>query len=312
MTSTAAEYLALRGGAGLVEGEHEIVWVLGDDAVGFLEDILSQEVAALSPGEVRRSLLLAPQGKLRASLWILRHQQGAGLVADVGFGQTVVEDLSHFKLRVDATIDAPEPMVELWGPRAVEVLKQAGMPTPSGWATDADAMVAYAPLGPLPRYLVTGIGGDRLASAGATRCGPVAATTVRVEAGEPKMGVDLDEGTIPQESGLAESAIAFDKGCFLGQELVARIDSRGHVNRRLLGIAVAGDVSPPLGSELIGHDRSLGRLTSIGESLELQSPVALALVRREASPGDDVAVRWSDGEARAAVRLLPLTDFKQS
>ncbi len=145
--------------------------------------------------------------------------------------------------------------------------------------------------------------------AGAMAAGRLAADAVRIEAGEPLMGVDVDEGTIPQESGLVPEAVAFDKGCYLGQELVARIDSRGHVNRHLRGVKLGSNVLPPSGAELWSGDRPVGAVSTVAESLELRAPVALALVRREVEPGETVEVRWEGGTAPAQVLELPLDDF---
>jgi folate-binding protein YgfZ len=138
------------------------------------------------------------------------------------------------------------------------------------------------------------------------RAGALAATAVRVEVGEPMMGRDVDESTIPQEAGPVDDAVDFTKGCYLGQELVARIDSRGHVNRRLCGVVVTTNVVPPEGAELMTGETAVGVLTSPAESLELRAPVALALVRREVDSDDPVVIRWSGGEAPGVVRELPL------
>ena len=305
------EYLALRGGAGLVRGETELGWAKGPDAVSFLDGLLSQDVAAMPPGGVARSLLLEPRGKLRAILWLLRDESGVGIVADAGAYAGVAADLNRFWIRVDAQLDADAvPVAELWGPRAAAVLEEAGLPAPDGWAEAGDGIVvARAPLGGLARYLIAGGDPETLAAAGAVPAGSQAATAVRIEAGEPRMGVDVDERTIPQESGLVPETVSFTKGCYLGQELVARIDSRGHVNRHLRGVTIEENVLPPLGSEVVADGSPVGAITSLGESLELRSPVALALVRREVAPGSRVEVRWERGAAAATLHELPLDDF---
>ncbi len=120
------------------------------------------------------------------------------------------------------------------------------------------------------------------------------------------MGVDVDERTIPQEAGVVEETVSFTKGCYLGQELVARIDSRGHVNRLLRGVVIETNVLPPEGAGLWMDDRQVGAITSVAESLTVRAPVGLALVRREVSPGDRVEVRWDQGTAPAMVSELPL------
>ena len=136
--------------------------------------------------------------------------------------------------------------------------------------------------------------------------GELAWRAVRVESGEPEVARDLDERTIPQETGeLADAAISFDKGCYLGQELAARIDSRGRVNRTLRGLEVRTNLLPPEGAD-VWSERKVGRITSVAESLELMAPVGLSLIRRGTDPGDEVWIRWQDGEAPARVRVLPM------
>lgn len=294
------EYLALRTGAGVVTGEHELVQVQGGDAVEFLDGLLTQDLSDLRPGSAVRSLLLGPQGKLRAPLWVAAAGDGLALITDAGAGETVVADLTRFKLRVEVDISPPRPVVEVWGPQGADVLAAVG---------DAARQAVPMPLHRLPRFAVDGVGAETLVAAGGQRCGTLAVTTVRIEGGEPKMGVDVDQKTIPQESGLTAAAVSFTKGCYLGQELVARIDSRGHVNRHLRGVAVAENLLPPVGAGLWAGGRMVGELSSVGESLELRAPVALAMVRREVEPGAFVEVRWQGGSAKAEVRRLPMDDF---
>ena len=103
--------------------------------------------------------------------------------------------------------------------------------------------------------------------------------------------------------------MSFTKGCYVGQELVARIDSRGRVNRRLVGMAVTENVMPPPGSEVFVQDVVVGTLSTVGESLTVGTPVALGMVRHEVEPGDLVVIRWATGATTAEVRSLPMDDF---
>jgi folate-binding protein YgfZ len=125
-----------------------------------------------------------------------------------------------------------------------------------------------------------------------------AAEVVRVESGRPRYGVDLDEGTIPQEAGLNERAVSFTKGCYVGQETVARLHYRGKPNRHLRGLRF----SAPVASEtpLVLGEREVGRVGSSVVSPRF-GPIGLALVRREAAVGDELAA----GAARAVVAELP-------
>lgn len=302
---TTGEYMAARRGAAVVEGSHEVFWVDGPDTIKFLDGQLSQDIAAMEPGQVARSLLLEPRGKLRALLWVLRGDDRVGLVADEGIGASAVEHLEQFRFRVDAVISRDDrPVAVLWGPQSPEALTASGLPVPIGWESGDGVVVASIPVG-VPRFLVLGA----VDMAMARPMGLIAATTVRIEAGEPVMGVDADESTIPQETGLVPAAVSFTKGCYLGQELVARIDSRGHVNRLLRGIVLRDTVVPPVGAELVANGEVVGSLSSVGESLALRAPVALGTVRREVEPGAVVEVRWPGGSASAEVRELPLDDF---
>jgi folate-binding protein YgfZ len=309
-----AEYLAARREAAVVHTGREMVWVRGPDTVTFLDGLLSQSIGAMEVGELAPSLLLSPRGKLRALLWVLRGDGEVGLVADSNVGAQVIGDLGRFKIRVDVDLVADSaPTVEVWGPSSPEVVAAAGLPVPEtrGWLHSDAGAVARLPLGQstLERIFVGGASGDALVTAGGTRVGLLAATAVRIEAGEPLMGVDVDEGTIPQEAGLVEAAVDFDKGCYLGQELVARIDSRGRVNRRLRGLVVRGAVIPPPGAVVRADGQELGEVTSAGESFELRAPVAMATIRREAEPGAVVELAWEGGSASAVVRSLPLDSF---
>jgi folate-binding protein YgfZ len=143
---------------------------------------------------------------------------------------------------------------------------------------------------------------DALIAAGATPVSEAAAEIVRVERGRPRHGVDTDDGTIPQEAGLNARAVSFTKGCYVGQETVARLFYRGKPNRHLRGLKLSEPVET--GTELRLGERVVGTLASSLVSPTF-GPIALALVRREASPGDTVEVA---GGATAQVVELPFSD----
>lgn len=307
------EYLALRREAGLVTGHRELLWVEGADAVGFLDGLLSQDVGGAAPGSVVRSFLLEPRGKVQSMLWVLRGDGRVGLLADAGAADAAAAHLDRFRFRVDAAVRRDgRPVCEVWGPGTAAVLEGAGLPAGDGWADAGDATVASIPLGRLPRVAVAVADDAPLTSAGARRAGWLASEAVRIEGGEPRVGVDVDASTIPHETGLTDALVSFTKGCYLGQELVARIESRGHVNRLLRGVVLAENLLPPPGAEVVAGGEVVGTLTSVGESLELRAPIGLATVRREAAPGDPVTLRWTGGSARAVLAELPLDDFSGS
>lgn len=301
---------SLSAGAVIVEGLHEIVWVRGPDTVRFLDGLISQDIAGMAEGTVAHSFLLAPNGKLRAPHVVWRGDDAAGLVTWSGGGEVISHDLTRFKIRVDATIEFEAgPVLTVLGDAAREVIATAGyqVPEPNSWVA-GDVTVGSVPFarGGPDRFVVVGADADRLAAAGGVAVDRASVEALRIERGEPIVGKDVDESTIPQEMGAVDHAVSFTKGCYLGQELVARIDSRGHVNKHLRGLVIDGHSMPVAGAEVIAGDALVGTLTSVAVSSELDAPVALAMIRREVAPGDDVSVRWDGHEVDANVRELPL------
>jgi len=294
------EYLALRSEAASVAGYSGLLWVRGSDAVSFLDGLLSQDVEAMAPATAARSFLLEPRGKLRALLWVLRGTDEVGLICDAAVTEAVAAQLERFRFRVDAEV-VPHggEVLDVWGPAAAVL---SGGPE-SGWADG----VAALQLGGLPRMVLFGAAVERVSAP--RQAGSLAATAVRIEAGEPVMGLDVGEDTIPHETGLVAAAVSFTKGCYLGQELVARIDSRGRVNRHLRGIVIRENVLPPPGAAVAAGDTEVGSISSVAESLHMRAPIALGMVRREAEPGTMVTIRWEGGETGAEVRELPLDLF---
>jgi folate-binding protein YgfZ len=259
----------------------DLVWFRGTDALRFLDDLLSQNLAGMAPGEVGRSLLLSPRGKLNHMLWVLRGEEELGLVTDPGRGEDLATTLGRYRIRVDVDV---EPSAE---PTWVVMEPDEG-PGPGTWLRSGSGVEADLSWPGVRRVLMVGprpeLGEGSMEQYEA----------LRIAAGEPRWGVDVDEGTIPQEAGLEEVAVDFTKGCYLGQEPVARIDSRGHVNR-LLRILEFGDGAPEPGTAIVAGDREVGALTSVAGNL------GLAMVRREVAAGDEVSV----GGARALVRPIP-------
>jgi folate-binding protein YgfZ len=244
-----------------IKGVHELVVVEGPDARRFLNDLLSQELETIRPDVAVRSFLLAPQGKLRALLWVFGSAERIGMIADAGVGEQVADDLAHYKIRVKATINRPVPVTTVVG----------GLP---------ERAVA-APLGDVVRGFVEG-------DVDAPAMTMEEWTALRIDAGEPVMGVDVDEKTIPQESGLVGQAVSFSKGCYLGQELVARIDSRGHVNRGLRRLHLESRVEAP--AEVEADGSVVGTMTSISPALDGAGYAALAMLKASVQPGASVTL----------------------
>jgi folate-binding protein YgfZ len=259
----------------------ELIWFTGPDAIRFLNDLISQEIGTAEPGEVRRSLLLTPQGKLDHMFWVLRGEEEVGLLVDAGRSEALIATLGRYRIRVKVDIEPSER--ETWlvlGPYRQERGR---------WTGDRSALAADVSWSNLERALVVG------ENPGLPLLGPESYELLRIEAGEPLIGVDVSDSTIPQETGLVAGAISFNKGCFLGQELVARLDSRGGRVNHHLRIVRFVDGSAVVGLELFAGEKSVGVVTSAAKD------AGLALVWRDVEPGD----RLSVGEGEAVVESVP-------
>ena len=295
-------YSRARARAGFANDTLGLFWAVGPDAISYLQGIISQDIGGLTPGQTARSFLLAPRGKLDALLWVLRDEHRVGIITDAARHGAVIASLSRWRLRVDVEFhEDGRTALDVWGPS--DRLPGAS----GGWRDEDGVLVAELRERPVRRRLVAGLEPRALAKLGAVAIDARGLDAFRIEAGEPRMGVDVDEKTIPQETGLVPEAVSFTKGCFLGQELVARIDSRGRVNRHLRGIRMLEPVVPPVGARVSHEGKVVGQLTTVGESPALHAPVALALVRREALPGSRITVAWEGAEAEAEVHGLPMT-----
>jgi folate-binding protein YgfZ len=328
-----AEERALIAGAGLVDRcVRGAVRVAGPEALSYLHSLLSQEVAGLGPGEGTHTLLLQPQGKLDVDLRLLvldgpgargvPEDTVAWLDCEVGRGEALAASLRRFKIRVKAEVEEHTGAwgcLFLRGPEGSGVVeKAAGVAVPGAahahatWPGTALRVVRADWPGGLPGVDIVGPVAEleaawaALTAAGATPAGLTAHEAVRVAAGLPRQGLDIDERTIPQEAFLERDAVSFTKGCFLGQELVCRIDTRGHVNRFLRGFRLTGgpyDTTPPSGAGILLGDKEVGALTSVATSES--GVLALGYLRREVELPAEVLVRWEGGQAPALASALP-------
>jgi folate-binding protein YgfZ len=243
--------------------DRDVVGAAGPDAETFLQGQLSQDIVALPEGGSAWSWLLAPTGKVDA---LLRVSRLAGedwvLDTDRGWGDAVIARLNRFKLRTKV-----ELAIRPW-----QVLGLRG--DVAGLPVESQAMPAW------PGVAGVDLIGPAPAVPGGWPVMPAAEyEAARIAAGIPRMGAELTDKTIPGETGLIEQTVSFTKGCYTGQELVARIDSRGgHVPRRLCGLVPAERVEP--GTTLVdGTGANAGTVTSVAHSART-GWVALGYVRR--------------------------------
>ncbi len=256
----------------------DVVSVTGSDAASYLQGQISQDVDALSAGESAWSLVLAPRGKVIAWFRLTRRADDFLLDLDAGFGEALISRLEQFKLRVDVSAVA----LAGWRMLAVRGLgaAESGMRAAAVGA-EIRAEVRW------PGFS----GVDLLGPAVETPNGLRLSTfeefeAARIRAGWPAMGRELTERTIPAEvPGLVESSVSFTKGCYTGQELVARIDSRGgNVPRpiRLIRLDVAAVVEA--GAEITVGGRAVGKVTSVAVERAAAVTVALGPVHRSVTP----------------------------
>ncbi len=303
--AVAQDYEALRRGVGALTLGRDVLRVSGDDARHFLQGQLSQDIDALGVGESADSLLLTPQGKLDALVRVSRTgEDELVLDVDAGWGEAVAARLARFKLRVKVVI---EPLawrcVALRGPGAAALVVEGRPDVSLSPAFSWNGVAGFDLLGEAPEI-----------PDGVRVCSGAAWESVRVEAGIPRMGAELDERTIAAEADLLDRAVSFTKGCYTGQELVARLDARGNrVARHLRGLVVSGStvvVAP--GTEIVDQGKVVGTVTSSAWSPALRCPVALGYVHRAVEPSSGVELRADAGSAgtaapeRAEVRVLPL------
>ncbi|MBK9181280.1 MAG: hypothetical protein IPM45_17270 [Acidimicrobiales bacterium] len=296
MSAVEGGYATLRRDVGAVWLARDVVMVQGPDAAAFLQGQLSQDVLGLDVGASGWSFVLQPQGKVDAFVRVLRSGDHAYVLdIDGGWGEALLARLRRFLLRVQVELAPIEwRCLAIRGPRAHAVARPAEgrVVVPADWP----GLPGVDLLGPSPAV-----------PDGVAVCPLGAYEVVRVEAGVPTMGAELTEATIPAETGLIDRAVSFTKGCFTGQELVARIDSRGgNVPRHLRGVVIGAGGVPPVGAAVVVGGAEVGRLTSVATSPERQAPVALAYVARAVVPPAEGEVVWGGGAAPASVEELPL------
>jgi folate-binding protein YgfZ len=303
----AAEHRALVEGCGLLDrSERGKLALSGAGAVEFLSGQVTNELSTLTPGEGCYAAFLTHKGKMLGDLRILAvgepgAQAPAELLLDTERSalQALFDMIRRFKVGYDVELHKrtlQRGLLSLIGPRAGAVAgasaAELGEVEHANAAVEVDGVAVVA--------IRTDVGVDLLCDAahtqrlaatlrarGAVPVSEHAAECVRIERGRPRYGIDLDDSVIPQEAGLNERAVSFTKGCYVGQETVARLFYKGKPNRHLRGLRLSAPAEP--GDELRLGERVVGHVGSATVSPSL-GPIALALVRREAGPGSVLKV----------------------
>lgn len=296
-------YAALVGGAGLVDRHGRVLEVTGPDAAAFLHGQTSADAEGMAVGAGAEALLLSPKGKLVAVGYLLRPgPQRFLFLIDAGVWDAAVERLVQFHLRVDCDIVGDDEL-GVWsvvGPASDDVvataLGRAAVPPAASLsvvevpALGADAVAVRAREGAFGGIHLAGVA-SRPDFPGAGEVSEAALDARRVEVCVPLFGVDYDEATIPHDAGLVPRAVDLDKGCYVGQELVERIWSRGHANWAPRSVRFgSGAAVPAPGAAVVAGDKEVGRLTTTAWCPAWGAPGGLGLLRAEIDPGAVVSV----------------------
>jgi folate-binding protein YgfZ len=309
-TRSEAYRAALDGCALVDRSERGKLALTGADTKEFLQGQVSNDIEGLAPGTGCYAAFLTPKGKMLGDLRVLDTGEELLLDCERVALQELFNLIRRFKLGRDVELHKrtlETGLLSVIGPRSravagAEDLPEAEHAHRTGAIGGADVRLVVTDLG--VDVLCDAADAERvaaaLAQAGAVPAAEELGEIRRVETGRPRYGVDLDDSVIPQEAGLNERAVSFTKGCYVGQETVARLYYKGKPNRHLRGLRLDGPAER--GAVLRLGEREVGRLGSVVESPAL-GPIALALVRREAAPGDRLAV--GDGDRTAIVVELP-------
>lgn len=315
------EYAALVDGAALVDlGYRVLVVASGADRVSFLHGMLTNDIAGLRPGEGCPALLLTIQGRVTADLRVAVLPEEILLDVDVRARADLQAALEALIIADDVTLADPREataLIALEGPQAMALLPSeiqelppyahavasiAGVPARIVRASEVKGpgAIAHVPAARASRLW------DALVRAGARPCGLEALEGRRVEVGVPRIGLDMGAGTLSLELPLTH-AVSDRKGCYLGQEVVARGTARGQVRRTLVPLLL-DDPAPSPGAPVLENGKEVGRVTSVARAFGLGGlPVALALVRREvAEPGRELRIAEGETSTRARVAIWPL------
>jgi folate-binding protein YgfZ len=299
----ASDYKLLVERVGLVDRSARGKLLLtGAEAVEFLQGQVTNDVEGLTPGQGCYAALLTHKGKMRGDMRVLRGPDWIWLDTEPAVLAPLAHTIRMYGIGRDVCqedVSDARAILSLVGPDARSALEREPPAEEHGFIEGEHGL-----------YVATDLGVDVICAAdradavraalGAPDASEEAAECLRIEAGRPRYGLELDADTIPQEAGLNERAVSFTKGCYVGQETVARLFYKGRPNRRLRGLKLSEPAAH--GDTVTLWERQVGTIGSACVSPR-HGPIALAVLRREAEPGAEVAV--GEEEARAEIVELP-------
>jgi folate-binding protein YgfZ len=318
-----AEHRAAREGTGLIDRSFVgKATVTGRDRQTFLHGMLSNEIKSLAPGQGIGAAFLDAHGKVMALLDVYVLEDRLLLELPPGLTDQTLQLLDKYLISEKAYFEAADEsycVLGAEGPGARALLSiLGGRDVDPGPYEHVEVSIAGAPVRVIGRSQTGGPGYQcwtmafhgaalwrALVESGARPVGTDALNVLRIEAGIPWYGHDVDETVILPETRL-EHLVSYNKGCYIGQEVVARVKYRGHVNRALTGLVLDGDRVPESGAKVLDDGKEIGRVTSAVRSIALGQPIALGYVRREhGAPGTAVSVHAGGASIPARVARLP-------
>jgi tRNA-modifying protein YgfZ len=302
-------YEACTHGAGLVDRSAMGKLLLtGDEAAKFLDGQVSNDIATLEAGHGRYATLLTNKGRMLGDLRVLDTGTGLLLITERTALQALFDQVRRGLIGWQAELHKRTlelALFSLVGPRAEEIAAAAGLPIPGPDEHDVAGQTVRTDVGldVLPTAEDAPAVGTALLAAGAVGTPEAVAEIVRVESGRPRYGVELDETVMPEEAGIVDRAVSFTKGCYVGQETVARLHWKGKPNRHLRGLRLAAPVAP--GATVLSTGEDAREVGTIGSAVvsPRAGAIALAILRRSVAPGDQVVV--GPGSVAAGVVAPP-------
>ncbi len=293
------EQRRLSSGVGVVDLSHRpVLRVTGPDRLSWLHTLLSQHVASLAPRESTEALVLSPQGHVEHHLQLVETGEEVLAHLEPGTGSDLLAFLERMRFMLRVEVSLAEDLAVVWTPSA---------PSESGGAGVGDGVGTATGFG---RYLLLPRADARalvdVAVADGTAAGAMAHEALRAAARRPRFGLDTDHRTLPQEVGWLVRAVHLDKGCYRGQESVARIYNLGRPPRRLVLLHLDGSDSelPVAGAPVLLGSREVGHVGTAVRHFEL-GPLALALVKRTVLDDTELTVQGPAGPIAAAVDSAP-------
>jgi folate-binding protein YgfZ len=284
-------------------GDLAVLVVTGQDRVSWLNGLMTCDLVKRSEGDARYGLVVLRSGKVLTDAAVVIADERAFVILPARLVETVRAHLDHYLVMEDATVGGRSDTFEVWmlhGPRSVGVLEAARAAGAVGGVLDRTGLGGAMILVPeAPRAEVRAVLERAVAAAGGMLGDDEGWEALRLERGVARFGVDFDEKTYPQEASLEKVAVSFDKGCYLGQEVVCMLQMRGRVKRKLASIVIEAEAVPRRGAAVTDEAGTpVGEVTSAATSPTLGKAVALAMIKREkAEQGQRVVV----GGARAEV-----------